>query len=178
MQMNETFPVVRIHDPALAAASLAEIKKYAESRDPADLPDVPAGFPQPVVFHCRRLTRSQMLDHVEVIDGEERKWARAFTAGVVRITGGRFGDGWEPEGPKSKQRLPITDEELDQAQLAPADLKEIGQVIYARSDVPFDCAPRYRLLPSSLDAWGGNARRYAAQSQAAARQSSGPPKGE
>lgn len=175
---NETFEVVRVHDPALAGCELEDVKRYAESREMRDLPKLPPGAPGPVVFHCRRLTRSEMLDYVDVITGEERRWARAFGAGVVRVTGGRFEGGWEPRGASAKPRAAMTDDEMEHAQFSTADLREIGHVIYTRSDCPFDCAPRYRLLPSSLDVWGGNARRYVAPSPASAPLSSEPPKGE
>lgn len=178
MAKNQTFKVARIHDPAFAAASREEVVKYARTRELEDMPVVAAGLPQPLLFHCRRLTRSEMIDSVGRFEEEERKWAAAFCLGVVRISGGRFGEGWEPAGARAKDRHAMTDEELDHAQIAPADMRDIGQVIYARSDVPFDCAPLFQLLPSSLAAWSGNARRYAEQTSAAARQSSEQPKGE
>lgn len=176
MLRNDTFSVVRMHDPAFAGVPFEAVRRYATTRDPDDLPELPPGADEPVTFHCKRLTRSQILDFVELVSLDTRKHARAFCAGVVRITGGRFGEGWEPEQSAAKNGL-LSDEELDAQQIAPADLLEIGQVIYVRSVAPFDCSPHYPLQPSSLAVWEGNARRYAERTPEPAAPNSEPPKG-
>jgi hypothetical protein len=177
MFKNTIFELVRMHDPAFAGVALEKVKRYARSREIADLPEVAPGALTPVRFHCRRLTRSQVLDFVELVALDNRKFARAFAAGVVRVTGGRFGDaGWAPENAESKEHLAMTDEELDEAGFAIADLLDIGQVIYLRSVAPFDCTPRYPLLLMSLAVWEGSALHFAEQSRDAAPQTSGPRK--
>jgi hypothetical protein len=171
--VNETIEVVRLHDPALASVPFEKVAAYGRSREVCDLPELPADV-EAVRFVFRRLTRAQVFDFVQRIDGDEARYVRAFMAGVVRIYGGRFGQhGFEPTAVRSatsrSSALALwTDEELDEARLAPADLEDIGQVVYLRSVSPFDCTPRYPLRLSSLAVWEGNARRYAEQTQAGA----------
>lgn len=182
--MNETIEVIRLHDPALAAVTYEKASAYARSRELADFPELPADAGDPVKFVFRRLSRSQVFDFVQRVAGDEQRYLLAFMAGVTRIRGGRFGAaGFQPEsvrGPSSSAARALslwTDAELDEAQLAPADLEDIGQVVYLRSVSPFDSTPRYPLRLSSLAVWEGNARHYAERTQTSAHQSSELPKG-
>lgn len=177
MRHLETFPLVRMFDPALEGADPADVMRYARTRDPDDIPSTQAA---PVVFHCRRLSRSQVFGFVEPAPNESLKFARAFAAGVVRVTGGAFGEepGWSPADARRADYLAMQDDEIDTAGgvgFAPAEIMEIGAVIYQRSVSPKGCEQRYRPLPSSLAVWEGLALRTAEQTPADAPPSSGRP---
>jgi len=176
--LDKTFPVVRMHDPALRSATFADLQRYGKTRDPADMPELHEEAADPVVFHCRRLTRSQLFDFVEVAQLENRKFGRSFTTGVVKVTGGAFGpDGWRPADAEAPGYRGMTDAELDGQDFAFADILDVGQVIYLRSIAPKDCCPHFPLLPTSLVVWEGYARQYAEQSRDDADQNSSKPKG-
>lgn len=171
MQHLDTIPVARIFDPAFEQADPAKVMRYARTRAPEDMPEVQG---TPVVFHCRRLTRSQVFGFVEPAPNESLKFARAFAAGVVRVTGGDFGPdpGWSPTDVGKRDYLAMQDDEVDSAGFAPAEIVEIGAVIYQRSMAPKGFAQRYRPLPSSLAVWEGLALRTAEQTHAEGLQSS------
>lgn len=177
MQKPELIPVVRMHDPAFAGVDFQSLKRYATTRDPEDLPKVDGLAAEPITFWFRRLTRSQVFDYVQRVTIDEQRFARAFAAGVVRISGGRFGEAWEPQHVSDPQRVSMTDEEMEEAQLAPADIEDIGQVVYLRSCSPFDCTPRYPPRLSSLAVWEGNARLFAERSRTGAEKSNEQRKG-
>lgn len=175
--MRETFPVVRWYDPAFreAGVDFAAAKRYAKSRDPKDLPQLPPGATQPITFHCRDLTRDQLFDFVELAGNQNRKHGRAFAAGVVRVTGGRFGEapGWMPEGADRSGYQAMTDSELDALGVAFADILDVGSIIYLRSVSPKDCELRYPLQLTSLAVWEGYDYLSAAQNQRSAPPNSG-----
>ena len=143
-----------------------------------DLPAFPPDA-QPVVYHVRRLKRSEVFDHVEAVSSAPAKAYRAFTIGLVKVTGGRFGDGWEPESARGRSTAKhVSEEELDQMEFSPGDISDIGNAIYVRSVAPKGSTPHLPRPPTSLDVWVGNARLYAARHPERAPQSSSPPRGE
>lgn len=173
--MHTIEQVIRVYDPAFESLATAEVTKYALSRDLADLPALPPGA-DPVRFHFVRLTRAQVA-WVQRGDGTAEVYRRAFYAGVVRITGGRFGDGWEPSNAHDPKRLSGDPAEFEEQRIVELDEQEIGGWIFTRSTVPFDCAARYPVPHMSAVVFDANAARYAARTQAAAPPSNAPPKG-
>lgn len=177
MMKNERFELVSAHDPAWSHVPLAALIKYTDGGGmPADLPEWPAGV-DPIVYTCRRLSRTEVFDHVEVMNAEAKKFYRAFAFGVVAVRGGRFGHGWEPS-PSSAQSRVLSEEDLDYLETSPREIEDIGSVIYCRSTRPKDSAPRYPRQPSSVDAWAANAPRSAARSRDDAQPGSDRLKGE
>lgn len=169
---NDLETVIRLYDPAFEALAWDDLRAYAVSRDAEDLPALPPGA-SPVVFHFRRLSRAQ-VKWVEGGENDDERFSRAFLAGVEKISGGRFGDGWLPARPPKS--LAMSEDELGDQQISRLDEKEIGQWIYRRSIVPFDCSVPSLLLPTSLAAFDGNARRCAERTRRDAPPSSLPPK--
>lgn len=151
----DTIPIARLQDPAFAGIPLSVVAEYARSRDPEALPEALPGT-SPVIFHVRRLSRSVVLDFVENQSNDQKRFVSAFMAGVVRVTGGRFGDqGWEPETIHARDHVAMTEAELDACDFSISCMVEIGSVIYMKSIAPKDCSPRYPVRPSSLHVWEG-----------------------
>ena len=174
--MSGLIKLVRVYDPAYAGSVPIEaMRAYISSRDFDDLPALPPGSKAPVVFHCKRLTRAQ-LRHADHGATDEERASRAFACGVLRVTGGSFGDGWKPSNADDARRVHMPDDEREE-QFEALDEEEIGGVIYTLSKFPLDCSPLFLLRHLSGVAWDGNARRYAAAKRPA-RPSSAPPEGE
>lgn len=168
--------LVRTYDPAYAGSVTIEaMLPYIASRKLEDLPQLPPGAPTPVTFHCKRLTRAQ-LRYADHGANDEERASRAFACGVLRVTGGRFEDGWQPSNAEDVRRIHMPDDERE-SMFDALDEEEIGGVLYTLSKFPLDSSPLYQLRPLSADAWDGNARRYAGASDRA-RQSSAQREGE
>jgi len=164
----DTFEVARLHDPAFAGIDAADAIKYARSRTAEDMPKPLPGL-VPVIFHARRLTRSQVLDRVEQNTTDAKRYAAAFVLGVARVTGLPGGEQWEPAVPGEA----ISEDELDALDISPACMIDIGSVIYSKSIAPKASSPRYPAVPSSLHAWDGLDHLSAAASREGAAESSG-----
>lgn len=170
--MADLIKLVRTYDPAFAASVPIEaMRPYIASRDFAALPALPAGAKVPVVFHCKRLKGAQ-LTYADHGTTDEERVSRAFACGVLRVTGGSYGDGWKPSNADDVRRVHMADDECEE--FAALDKEEIGGALYMLSKFPPDCSPHFLLRHLSAVAWDGNARRYAAASPPA-RQSSAPP---
>ena len=167
-QTSGPFEVVRFYDPAIdwgddAADVNQAVADYALHRDSTKLRYFDDA--KPMIFVCRRLTRSQrdLVEDIGTAHPRARRLAFQFAVMSVRNYE-RDGDliTWEPrrrdEGSKFKDEL------LDD--FGGDDVQEVGGVIVAQSflgkGVPLRCPP----LASSQDAFLAVRDQYAAQKKA------------
>lgn len=171
--MTDTIKIARMHDPAFAGLPVAEVAAYARSRDSEDLPAALPGT-SPEIYHFKRLTRSQVLDIVGAMPDDLRRFNAAFMCGLVKVTGGRFGEsGWAPEQ-ASDPRAPVrvTDAEIEACDFSVACMEDLGGVLYLRSVSPKGSSPRYPVRPTSLAVLEGLDHPSAEQKRADAAQPS------
>lgn len=123
------------------------------------------GLPADVVrYEFRRLTRSRMHSFVEHATSDAERYDRAFRAGIVRVKGGRYGDGWQPSTTR-EAGTPVSQDELDEAGISIAESEDVGQRIYWASRLGKGSAASLPPQPSSLAAWDALARPSAERSQ-------------
>lgn len=143
------FKTARFYDPAIQPWDPSKKKgtmlvDWARERDMTKLVTWPGK--DPVVFVCRRLTRSQMLFVSRAAD-EVTQIDRAFALGVVEVQ--RPGEApWRPAGSDKRDFFAMSEAEIETFEFC--DIQEIGGVILTRSRVPFDLSPVYPVQPSSL----------------------------
>lgn len=161
MSKIATFETYRLFDPLIVEhVEPEEVIEYAAERDPKVL-DLPPGV-RPVLFRCRRLTRSQRSRITEA-GGEpmgEDKWSArqrtmAFRFGLLEIRDipGHSGP-WSPA--RAKDLAQFEERGLDDLEglgLGDVDFWEIGTVILAQSFLAAGVAPRVPLLHTSEQAW-------------------------
>lgn len=164
MRDRETMVARFAGDPALAVAMKpADVYAWASStRDDDELPpDVPA---QMVAYKFQRLTRHQRHKFVMVGTSNEERAERAFAAGIVEVVGGRFDTAWRPSTVDEKGHVAASWEELEEVGFTPAEMQDVGQRIYAVSELGKGSVPPLVPLPSSALAMDGAAHLYAARS--------------
>ena len=150
--MKETLTAHYLGDPAFSGWTARDLIRWAQERDASEMPKLPPGV-QPVAYRYQRLSRSVVYDFVQTAASEQERYERAFLAGIVEVTGGRYGAGWRPTDRGQPGFVAASPEELDEAGVSLAETWDVGQWIYSRSILGKDCAPRLPALPSSLLAW-------------------------
>lgn len=163
------FPTVRIYDPAIQPwdhirKTGTKLVDWGRERDMAKLVTYPGATP--VVFHCRRLTRSQML-FVSKAPDEVTQHDRAFALGVIGVDRPEQPP-WKPAGVGARDYFAMSEAELESFEFT--DIQEIGGVILTRSRVPLDLSPVYPVQPSSLAVLDAVVSRFVARSLADAAQ--------
>lgn len=134
--------VVRLFDTAVRwtdgpSASGTDARAYAASRD-FELVKAVEGQ-RPMVFHTRRLRRSQIRD-IECMSADPFKRESAFAVGVDMVD--------MPDGQVMRPaRERWTDDELDRFDFV--DIEDIGSVVLARSRLPFGSPASFAAPPSS-----------------------------
>lgn len=145
--MEKSFPVVRLFDRAVRWSDgkkdgCTDARAYGETRD-FDLIVLEPGK-RAMVFHTKRLLRSQMRD-VEGLGTEPVKREVAFAYGVesVEMPDGRVirpkGDRW-------------TSEEMDAEGFDFPTVEDIGAIVVQRSRLPFGWPGSFVAPPSSARA--------------------------
>lgn len=164
--MSETFQCVRWYDPEIARHVDGESAgQYCVNRDMDALRALLPAEAVPLIFHCKRLTRSQRRT-VQAQGSDERRYEVAFRYGVLSIQNMPA-----PSGPRTvelsrtKPDEALDDKAIDATGLSDPDLWEIGSVVYAHSFLPLGTPPSCPQLPSSLRAWAAVRIQSAGQSQ-------------
>lgn len=137
---QETLTAYYAGDPALAGVP----REWFATRDPTAL-NLPLGA-DPVLYRFRRLTRTQRAFVYRAGTPEERfEWS--FLAGIVSVVGGRFGTG----GWHRKEQPDGVTTDIDEVEevFAPAEMKDVGEWIYATSELGKGSAPRLPLSRTS-----------------------------
>lgn len=166
MSDTTTFECVRWYDPEIARHVGGKVSgEYAVSRDMDELRKHLPPEAVPLVFRCKRLTRSQRRT-VQAAGSDERRYETAFRFGVLSIANMP-----SPNGPRTVELSRTKDEEalddkaIDATGLADSDLWEIGSVIYSLSFLPLGTPLSCPQLPSSLRAWAAARIQSAEQNQ-------------
>lgn len=162
---RQLFEAYYFADPAFVGLDAKAIVEWGWTRSPEGLEAM--GLPDtadPVVYKFRRLTRAQ-LRFVEKVTTTEERLERAFRAGLVEVRGGRFSETWTPTNLEQDSYIAMSEDEADEAGFVFAEMRDVGQWIYARSMLGKASAPRLRPLPTSLLAWDALALPSAALSQ-------------
>jgi hypothetical protein len=189
-----TFETIVLHDPAIdweavgrARQMAAPEAEFATSRDMRLLsedgvsehgPYLTHPGMSPTIYRYRRITRPQLQKFVSLAGSTEDRFIRAFQAGVVEITCPDrpvYAPKWISKGAlvMDEKELTALERELG---IEWAALLDIGSQILTRSTVPFDCAPRFPVPPSSVDAWAAVSARTAARNQTAPHPTSDAPR--
>ena len=155
--MRKTYTTHSTADPALTKMSAQEVIAYSKSRDAGDLGELDG---KPTGYHFRRLTRSQRF-YVDAATTEEERAERIFMAGIVSIDGGELREAWAPDGVGASGYLAMSVTEfeslLDEV-YAPADVRDVAQVIYTRSILLPKAVPAYPPVRMSAHAWDAQQR--------------------
>lgn len=155
------FKIVRAYDPAIDfdAVPKETWDDFVTTRDPALLDGFYLPGEQPVVYHCRPLSRAEARDVLSRPESERPE--RAFAWCVLSVDNLRGLDGslrpqWRrPETGKVK---PLTDEAL--SVFALDDTLHVGQAVLSRSFSAPDRPVYVPLLASCRDALTAAALRY------------------
>lgn len=151
MSAASHFDVVRSHDPALCKyhEDGKLIATYALERDFSKLSFPDDADPKPVIFRCRKLSRSQRRQ-VDEIPTDRGKAERAFKYGCVAVSNLRDEGGayHHHEFQRQHESHAIEDDVLDRLEerygLGDEDILDIGRAVVQRSflamGVPRNCA--------------------------------------
>lgn len=153
--------LVCIWDPAIDAEA-SDLVEYLKTRDTKHL--VYLAGAKPEVYHLRPIT-SEMFTWVNAPEKPEEKFARAFYASVVKITGyyneendNQQQDEWSPSavqnaGGALERVIDLFTGKGEKNKFAPGTLCEIGEPAYRQAFFPKRIAVSYQLSPMSLQIW-------------------------
>lgn len=138
----ERFEVVSVLDDAIDTASipLQTMIDYTETRDFKLIAQHMLPGQQPTKFHVRAVPHSLWESYVcGAGEHDEIRFRRAFICGVVKVDNLLGNDGigipWEPTKVLNDKLTIMTDEECNSA-FSPAEVLEIGSVIFKHSFLP------------------------------------------
>ena len=154
----EIFDVVRGHDPALYRwLDATRAAKYAVEREWSLLEGIPVGKdPQPIVFHCRVLSRKQRRT-VRAAGTRDEQREMAYRYGVLSIRNAPTKGG--PRNHtfvRDHESHALEDEALDEIErlyeLGDMDILDIGEAVLVRSFLAQGVRRRCQLPDFSLEA--------------------------
>lgn len=165
---QERFRIVSVNDPAIDTERMPieTMLKYIETRDEKlILPFVRPGG-QPTWFHIREIPRRLMTRFVQSASAvPSMRNEHAFRAGVSLVENLHQDDGpflvsWEP--PKTSDD--VIDEDALEQRFSPAEVEEVGAVIWNHSFLARRMRRTYQLPHSSREILSGRDFRSAAAS--------------
>lgn len=147
--MTQNFDIVCRFDEALDPDKQTEEQRLAfpTSWSPSDLAYLDGE--RPVVFHCRRLSVTEMRT-VQGFAAHDQPWA-AFIRGLVSATDLRCDDGTRRNWTRSTEK-PLNDDAIEKAGFDIATINEVGEAIIGRSSVGKGRPAVWRLPATSRDA--------------------------
>jgi hypothetical protein len=158
----DTFKIICAFDSAIdfAAANTLNAEKqvtplheYVNTRDYKSIEPCIKPGELPTEFICRRLSRSFMNGQMARVTNESEQAVLAFSYGVVGILGMKKEGAsepieWAPTGRNGEAEYCTRD---DLEAVSPAEVQEIGGVIYQKSFLPQSMQRQLRLWRTSVE---------------------------